>query len=103
MWLGLLEDAYFVVTINLVKEMFIASFTCSYYTMGGNLHGFYRWFSKNMGCHDYLFMLDVRIRRICILTPCKNGMKRQDETNMFFEKAKVCFGIQSNIILYKGT
>jgi hypothetical protein len=35
--------------------------------------------------HDYLFMVVDRFRKMFILIPCKNTIKGQEATNLFFE------------------
>jgi hypothetical protein len=34
---------------------------------------------------DYLFMVVDRFSNMCILVPCKNTIKGQEEVNMYFE------------------
>jgi hypothetical protein len=35
--------------------------------------------------HDYMFVVVDRFSNMCILVPCKNTIKGQETTNMFFE------------------
>jgi hypothetical protein len=49
--------------------------------------------------HDYLFVVVGKFNKMCIIFPCKKTMKGKEETNMFFEKAWIHFGIPRNIIL----
>jgi hypothetical protein len=35
--------------------------------------------------HDYIFVVVNKFSKMCILMPCKNTIKRQEATNMFFE------------------
>jgi hypothetical protein len=35
--------------------------------------------------HEYLFVVVDRFNDMCILLPCKNTIKGQEETKMFFE------------------
>jgi hypothetical protein len=53
--------------------------------------------------HDYLFVVVDRFNKMCILMPCKNTIKGQEATNMFFEQVWVHFGIPRSIISDKDT
>jgi hypothetical protein len=48
--------------------------------------------------HDYLFLVVDKINKMCILMPCKNNIKGQEEANMFFEQVWMHFGIPRSII-----
>jgi hypothetical protein len=48
--------------------------------------------------HDYLLVEVDRFNEMCILMPCKNTIKGQEEAKIFFEQVWVQFGIpRSNI------
>jgi hypothetical protein len=53
--------------------------------------------------HNYLFVLVDMFNDMCFLMPCKNTIKEQEETNMFFELVWMNFGIPQRIILEKDT
>jgi hypothetical protein len=53
--------------------------------------------------HDYLFVVVDRFNKMCILTPCKNTIKRKEATNKFFVQVWVKFGIPRSIISNKDT
>jgi hypothetical protein len=53
--------------------------------------------------HDYLFMVVGRFKKMCILMPCKNAIKGQEATNLFFEQVWVHVGIPRIIISYRDT
>jgi hypothetical protein len=53
--------------------------------------------------NDYIFVVVDRFNKMCILIPCKNTIKGQGETNMFFERDWVHFGISRIIILDRDT
>ena len=52
---------------------------------------------------DYLFVIVDRFNKIYIIMPCKNTIKGQEATNMFFEKVLVHFGILRSIISDRDT
>jgi hypothetical protein len=43
--------------------------------------------------HDYLFLVVYLLSKMCIVMPCKNIIKGQEATNIFFENVWVHFGI----------
>jgi hypothetical protein len=53
--------------------------------------------------HDYLFMVVDRVNKMYILIPCKNTIKGQEATNLFFEQVWVHLGIPRSIMLDRDT
>jgi hypothetical protein len=53
--------------------------------------------------YDYLFVIVDMFNKTFILLPCKNIIKGQESTNMFFEHVWVHFGIPRSIISNKDT
>jgi hypothetical protein len=44
--------------------------------------------------HDYLFVVVDRLRKMCILLPCKKTIKGQEATNLFFDRFGCTLGYQ---------
>jgi len=57
----------------------------------------------NIMRHDYIFEVVDWFIKTCILMTCKKAINTQEETNKFFEKVWVHFGIPRSIISYKDT
>jgi hypothetical protein len=57
-------------------------------------------FPRTTKVYDYLFVVVDRFINMCILMPCKNTIKGQDATHMFFEKGWVHFWILRSIVSY---
>jgi len=49
--------------------------------------------------HDYLFVVDDRVSKMCVLMPYKKTINRKDASNLFFGQVWVHFGIPRSIIL----
>ena len=53
--------------------------------------------------HDYIFVVVDRFNNMCIIILCKNTIKGQEATNMFFEQVWVHFGVPRSIISDRDT
>jgi hypothetical protein len=62
-----------------------------------SMHGFPR---KRKG-HDYMFVVVDMFSDMCIIIPCKNTIKGQYATNMFFENVWMHFEIPRSITSYR--
>jgi hypothetical protein len=58
---------------------------------------------KSKRGHDYVYVVVDRLRKMCILIPCKKHIIVEKTANLFFQYVWVHFGLPTSIILDRDT